>query len=182
MGRSRARGHACGLCRFLCFLGLALDDLVREVEIGPRTLGFLVIGDGWLPVARRLGEAHIARDRGFIDLLAEELPHLFYDLLRQIRSLVEHGHHNALYLERRVNAAVAHLDRAHQIGDALERVVFTLDRNQHAVRGCERVDREQLQRRRAVDQNEIIIVPNRLQRGLHDLFALRQLHELHRTA
>ena len=50
-----------------------------------------------------------------------------------------------------------HLDVAQQLPDAFEGVVLTLDRDQHLGRSHERIDGEQAQRRRAVNQNVIVV-------------------------
>ena len=51
-------------------------------------------------------------------------------------------------------------DGLHQVGQALERVILALHRNQHAIRGAQAVEREQRQRRRTVQEDEIVIVGN----------------------
>ena len=46
--------------------------------------------------------------------------------------------------------------------ETLERVVLALDRDDHVVRGGEAVDGQQPERRRAVDQGEVVVVPRAL--------------------
>ena len=111
------------------------------MQVRPRTLGLFVIGDGGFSMARRLGQAHVARDHGLIDLFAEELAHFVHDLVGQLRAAVIHGHDDALHGQLRVQALVAHLDAAHEVGNTLERIVFALHRDEHAVGRDERVDR-----------------------------------------
>ena len=148
------------------------------MQVRPRALGLLVIGDGGLAVARRLGQAHVARDHGLIDLFAEELAHFVHDLIGQLRAAVVHGHDDALHGQRRVQALVAHFDAAHEVGNALERVVFALHRDEHAVGRDECVDCQQLERWGAVDEDEVVIALHCGERGFHDVFPLLGAHEL----
>ena len=70
------------------------------------------------------------------------------------------------------------LNRAHQRAHALQREIFALNRDQHAVSRAERVERNHAQRRRAVDEDIVKLLPHALQHvGNHALAALhvRQL-------
>ena len=55
----------------------------------------------------------------------------------------------------RVEVRLDHLDVVHQLRHALQGVVLALDGDQHLGRGNERVDRQQAQRRRAVDEHVV---------------------------
>src|SRR5688500_17913605 len=57
-------------------------------------------------------------------------------------------------------------DRRDEIAEPLERVVLALHRNNHGVRGREAVHREKVERGRAVDENEIVLVLDYVQRRL----------------
>ncbi len=81
--------------------------------------------------------------------------HFLGDLVGQVVPRVEHREHDALDLEARVHAVLHAVDRRHQVGEALERVVLALQRDEHAVGRVERVHREQAQRRRAVDEDVV---------------------------
>ena len=133
-------------------------------------------------MARRLGQAHVARDHGLVDLFAEEFAHLVHDLIGQLRAAVVHGHDDALHRQFRIQALIAHFDAAHEVGNALERVIFALHRDKHAVGRDERVDRQQLERRRTVNEDEVVIVLHRGERSFHDVFPLLGAHELHGAA
>ena len=54
-----------------------------------------------------------------------------------------------------VEVGLDQLDVLQQLGQSLERVVLALDRDQHLVGGDERVDGEQPQARRAVDEDVV---------------------------
>ena len=104
------------------------------------------------PEARRLAEAHAARDHGVEDELREVLAHLALDVARQACAPVVHGQQHARHGQPRVELALDEAQRVEQAGEALERVVLGLDRNDHAVGRDQRVDRQRAERRRAVQQ------------------------------
>ena len=56
------------------------------------------------------------------------------------------------------------LDGADQRRQPLERVVLALHRDEHALRGDQRVQREHVQRRRAVDEDDFVLVVDGLER------------------
>ena len=59
------------------------------------------------------------------------------------------------------------LQRLDQVGQAFERVVLALHRDQHRVRRAQAVEREQRQRRRTVEQDEVVVRCHFADRGLH---------------
>ena len=65
---------------------------------------------------------------------------------------------------------------------ALERVVLALDRDEHLARGDEGVDRQQPERRRAVDEDVVVRLVHarqiRVERGAQSLFARDERHQL----
>ena len=71
------------------------------------------------------------------------------------------------WIERAANAA----QRGDEVGKALEREVLAGQRNQHGVGGDERVQREQPERRRRVDQDEVEVVANRREDALQPMLA-----------
>ena len=112
-------------------------------------------------VARRFAEPDVARDDGAKHLLLEELPHVGRDLLAQIRALVEHRQQHAFDVERGIERGADAAHRADEIGQPFEREVFAVQRNQHGIGGDERVEREQAERRRAIDEDVVVVVAHR---------------------
>ena len=67
------------------------------------------------------------------------------DLGGQARATVVHGQQNCRHMQARVQVTPDQLDVLEQLGESLERVVLTLDGDEHLI-GChERVDSEQAQ-------------------------------------
>ena len=89
-------------------------------------------------------------------LLLEEPAHVVRHLLAQVRPLVEHRQQHALDVERRVERGAHAAHRADEIGEALEREVLAVQRNQHGVGGDEGVERQEAERRRAVDEDPVV--------------------------
>ena len=77
------------------------------------------------------------------------------DLLAEIRALVEHRQQHAFDVERRIERGAHAPHRADEIGEPFEREVLAVQRNQHRVGGDERVERQQAERRRAVDEDVV---------------------------
>ena len=69
------------------------------------------------------------------------------------------------------------LDGADQIRQSLQCVVLALHRDHHRLRSGQSVDRQQIQRRRAIDQDEIVFGSNRLQRVLETGFAVLDIDQ-----
>ena len=77
------------------------------------------------------------------------------EILKEYKELVK-AEENALNLKVRIERP---LDSRYGIGELCEtfqRVIFALNRHKNAVRGVQRIDGNEIQRRRTVDQNEII--------------------------
>ena len=119
----------------------AQQKLVGELHVCAAALADTVVRYARLSVAWRLGQAHAARYDRFVDLCTEVFLQLKRHLLRQIGSRIVHGHDDALDAQRGVQALVAHAYRRHEVGDALERVVFALHWNYHVVGRDECVER-----------------------------------------
>ena len=97
--------------------------------------------------------------------------HVGRDLLSEIRALVEHREQHAFDVERRVERGADAAHRADEIGEPFEREVLAVQRNQHGVGGDERVERQQAERRRAVDEDVVEVVAHRREQRAQPFFA-----------
>ena len=85
-------------------------------------------------------------------------------LARVARAHVSDVQHDRQQLQVRVEALARELDHLERLFDSLKREVLRLGREQRVL-GCDqRVDRQQSQRRRAVDQHEVVVVGDLSQR------------------
>ncbi len=73
------------------------------------------------------------------------------NLAGQPRTRIEHGQDHSLDREIGIEVIADQIDRRDELAQAFEGVVLTLDRNEHGIGGCQRIDRQQSKRRRAVE-------------------------------
>src|SRR5581483_6837059 len=135
-----------------------LDKLHRHLPVGLGARGAAVVGNSGQPVARRLGKPHRPGDGGREDQLAEMAAQLCVDVGGPPGAAVDHRQQNACDLQPRVEAGLDDVHRAEELREAFQSVVLGLDRNEHAVGGGERVHRQRAERRRAVEEDEGILV------------------------
>jgi len=90
--------------------------------------------------------------------------HLLLDLGGETGAAVEHREEHAADGEVRVEAKPNQLDRLHELGEPLERVVLRLHRHENTVGGGERVHRQRPERGRTVEEDEVVLVGPRRER------------------
>ena len=95
------------------------------------------------------------------DLLFEKLANVCCDLRAKIRPLVVHRQQDAVDVERWIQARAYAAEGRHEIGKPLEGEVFAVQRDHHRFSRDERVQREQPERRRAVDEDVVEPVAKR---------------------
>src|SRR5690606_38371289 len=154
------------------------QQLPGEGEVAPGPCGQDVIHDDRHPEARRLGKTHVARDRRSKHPAAEILLRLGRDLAREVQALIVHREEHTFDLEPRVQAPLDQPHRVQELLQSLQRIEFALDRDQHGVGSSQRVQRQQSERGRTVDQHEVVIRPDLRQRPPEDVLTLRLIHQL----
>ena len=112
---------------------------------------------GW-PWLGRLGEADAARDDRLEDRGPEVPSDLRGDIGGQVRAAVVHGQQHAPELESRVQVIANEIERGEQLGQSFQRVVLTLERDQHGVGGGQGVHGQESERWRAVDEDVVVAV------------------------
>src|SRR5690606_27185537 len=110
--------------------------------------------------AWRLREPDVPGDDAAEDATPEVLLRLVRDLAREVEPLIEHREQDALDLEARIQALLDEANRVEQLGEPFERVELALDRDKHRVGGRQRVERQEAERRRAVDEHVIVRLAN----------------------
>src|SRR5436190_6068692 len=139
------KSSANGPSRMLARLR-AIEHLLREVAVGRSgTPAGLVLEhggslDGGFRVANGLA------DLGVEDELAEVLLEDLHRLARVQRAAVVHRREDPLNLDGRIEVLADHRERVLELDEAAQREVFALHRDDHAVRGDERVDRQEPER------------------------------------
>ena len=102
---------------------------------------------------RRFRDAHVARNDCLVDLLAEEAAHLGRHFVGELGAAVMHGQHHAVNFERWVQARPHEVDGFLELGNPFEREELALHGNQRRIGRRQRVQRQNAERRRAIDEN-----------------------------
>jgi hypothetical protein len=106
------------------------------------------------------------------------LAHLALDVAAQARARVVHRQEHPRDRQPRVELALDELERVEQAGEALEREVLGLHRDDHAVGGDQRVDGQRPERGRAVEQRVGEAVADRRERVAQPPLGARLLRQL----
>jgi hypothetical protein len=165
------------------------QHLAGERQVRERALRLRLELERRHAVRGRLGEPHVARDHRAEQLVAEVLLELGRDVLRERVARVVHRAQQALDLEPRIEVRAHLLEGLQQVRQAFERVILALHRDEHRIGGAQSVQRQEAERRRAVEQDEVVVgsdfrdrrlhLPERVgERVLEPRLPLRQVDEL----
>src|SRR6476646_12068801 len=135
----------------------AIEHLLRAVTVQLRGVAARVITQHGLALDRRLRVADRLADPRLEDEIAEVLLEDVDGLLRMQQALVVHRREDALNLHFRVQVLTNHRQRVLELDEPAERQVLALNRDDDAVRGDERVYRQQPERRRRIDENVVVL-------------------------
>src|SRR5215203_623152 len=113
-------------------------------------------GEDRLAIRRALLEAHALTDDSAKHLVSEHLANLVLDVPAEGRALVVHGDDHPQNLYFRIRPLAHLLESLEQVVGAFEREVRRLDRNQEMRGGDQRIDGEQAQRWRTVDDDVLV--------------------------
>src|SRR5690606_12052410 len=83
----------------------------------------------------------------------KERANVLRDLPRKRCPLIVHGQHHALDLQSRIERGLDLLDVLFELRDTLESEELALNRHEHRVRSDHRAERQQIERRRAIDED-----------------------------
>src|SRR5213079_414720 len=157
-------------------------DLARQSDVRLRAFAFAIEVHGGSAEARRLGEAYVAWNHGFVHLLAEVLLQLRRHLLRERIARIVHGSKQPFDIELRIQVLADFLDRVDEVGEPLERVVLALHRDHHRIGRHQSVQGEYVQGRRAVEQNEFVLRRDRLEGALQARLAVLEVDQFYLRA
>ena len=150
--------------------------------------GDLAVGLGALGAARgredrptdggRLGEPHRLRDRRRQHRQLVALPDVGQHGLGVVAAPVEHRRQDPEDLEVGVEDALHVGDGVEQLPHAAVAEHLARHRDDQPARGGERVQRQHAERRRAVQQHDVVVVDHRLERGAQDVLPTRARQQL----
>ena len=116
----------------------------------------MIVDQGRQAVAGCFRKADIARDRRFEDEPAKTGTDIIGHLIGEAVTPIEHGQGHADDSELGIEALLHPLDRRQQLAEAFERKEFALQRHQERIGRSERIQREQSERRRAIDEADVV--------------------------
>jgi hypothetical protein len=161
------------------------DDLEFCLEFlghGPVCLSSpaaLIVGGDGDAVAWGFGKANVSGDNRGEHLSGEMPPDFFRNLCAEVGSSVVHGQGNGENLQPGIEPLFYHPQSAHQIGQALQRKILALHRDQNRIGGAKTVQGEHFQRWGAIDEDDIILVFYGVQRFLQPVFPVVGTDQLH---
>ena len=134
----------------------AADQLARERHIGAAAGAGVIVDQRRQAMARRFGQADVARNDRFEHQRAEARADIVGDLVGQAVAAVEHGQRDADDAELGIEALLDALDRLQQLAQSFEREEFALQRHQQRIGRGQRIERQQAERRRAIDEADVV--------------------------
>ena len=141
-----------------------VDDLPGQAHVIPRPLRHNIIKDDGFAETRRFAEFDVSADDGVIYPRSEVVTGLVHNLPGEIQPGIEHREQHALDTERRIQLALDQAQRIQQLADALQRIVFALNGNEDGAGSGERIEGQQAQGGRTIDQQEIVVFAGAFQR------------------
>src|SRR5437899_2065880 len=137
---------------------VSTDYLLRKVDKALGRVGARLVDGDRDAGSGGLADLHRLSDHGVEDLVVAEVLERIEHVASENRPAVIERRQQAQHLESGVEARLNGLDDLEERRHALERVVLRLHGDDHPVRGDEGVQREEPERRRAIDQHVVIAV------------------------
>src|SRR6266576_2251323 len=136
----------------------AIEHLLRKVAVGlSGASAWVVLEDGGA-LDRGLRVANGLSNPRVEDQVAEVFLEDLHRLARVQRAAVVHRREDPLDLDDRVQVLADHREGVLELDKPTQREVLALNRDDHAARGNERVDRQKAERRGRVDENVVVVV------------------------
>jgi hypothetical protein len=154
-----------------------IEDFLGELNVAFGPFGARVVGENGLPEAGGLGKSYAAGDECFENLVSEEFPEVGGDLAGEVGPVIEHGEEYAFDAEVVLEGIADAVDGVHEFGDALEGEELALDGNEDGIGGDECVEGEKVEGRRAVYEDEPVLLADRGDALAEAELALRDIDE-----
>src|SRR2546422_2338023 len=146
-------------------LVITVQHLPSQFEVCGGATGLEIVKHDRLAVARRFRKPNVPWNDGIEHLSGKVPVHLVANLEREARPAVEHREHDPQDIETRVEL-LSHEPHGllEEMGQPFERVELTLEWHEDAIGGHQSVDRQETQRRWAIDDDVVVGSSDRLQR------------------
>lgn len=130
-----------------------------------------VVGQDGFPEAGGFGEPDTTRHDGTEYFVFEEFTEVGLDLPGQVGSIVVHGQKNTFDAEAGIEGLFDAVDGVDELGDALEGKEFALNGDEDGVGGDERIQREEVERGWAIDEDVAVVGPEGIDCFFETFFA-----------
>ena len=130
-------------------------------------------------VARRFAELHVALYYGLEHEFLEMPLHFVVYLVGESQAAVVHCEQESLDFEFRIELALDDFDGVEQFADSLKCEVFTLHGYYHRIGCSQGIHGNQSERWRTVNQDIVVVSPDRLQQVLYHLLAVVDVEHLY---
>ena len=107
-------------------------------------------------MAGRFRQANVAWHHGFQHLGAHHSPDIGADLIGKPVAAIDHCQHDAKQFEAAIESGFHPFDRTEQLAEPFQCKELALEWHQHGVCSDQRIDGDEAQRRRAIDDHEIL--------------------------
>src|SRR3989339_1342695 len=136
------------------------QNFLREVLVGTGAAGKKVKIKNRFSETWRLGETHASGNNTVENFSRKMIFHFADNLIGKAVSPVEHGEEGSHHFEIGLEIVTDEVDRFKKLAEALKRVIFALNGNQHFIRRHQAVHCERTKTRRAIDDYIIIVSPD----------------------
>jgi len=106
----------------------------------------------WLSETGSLGKPDAAGDYRVKNVATKKFLEVVCNLAGEVGPVIEHCEQNSFQSQAVLERVADSINRVHELGDSLEGEELALDGHENGVGGDQRVEREQVQGRRTVDQ------------------------------
>src|SRR5229473_2577982 len=160
------------------FLGIG-NYLLGELRVPFRPFAMNVVNNDRFPETRRFRQANIARNHALKDLRSKKTAQIRGNLPRKRCPLVIHREQDTLDFKAWIERAPDAHQGIQQLRNAFQGQILTLDRHQHGACSYQRIQCQQVQCGRAVQDDEIVLFLESFQSTLQLIFAVLCSHQLH---
>jgi hypothetical protein len=154
------------------------QDFLGEFEIAFGAPGARIVENGRFAVAGSFGEADIAGNAGVVEELTEERLEFAGYALGEIGAVVVHGEDDAFDKEAGIERLTDAFDGIEELADAFEGKILGLHGDEDGIGGYEGVEGEQVERGRAIDDENAELVANGLECVAEAIFAEFRVDQL----
>jgi len=156
----------------------ARQDFFGEFDVAFGSAGLGIVEDRRFSVAGGLGEADVAGNRGFVEKIAEEGLEFAGDSLGEVGAVIIHGEGDAFDEETGIEGLANALDGIEEFADAFEGEILGLHGDEDGIGGDEGVEGQEVEGGRAIENDDLEPVADRLEGVAEAVFAIFGVDEL----